>query len=125
MIFFYCIFQAMLHQVTFEVDTEWYRKIEDCKKRIEGRKGTLKYQRVQIFDMAKIVDAANHNNFFFKRVIGIKRYPDLRQYLEQEGLRQALPGVMTIEEGIEVYLNFWTFEEVEEFGILAFELGEI
>lgn len=47
-------------------------------------------------------------------------YPSVKEMLENEGLESLLPGVKSIEEGIELYHSFPGYEErIKEGGIFA------
>ena len=58
----------------------------------------------------------------------VTRYHDVESYLIHEGLRRCLPGVQTLEQGVNVYLKpygFWDPVEVQAYGILAFQVERV
>lgn len=42
--------------------------------------------------------------------------------LEKEGLENVLPGVKSIEEGIQVYRRFYDEEKEKKYGVVAIEI---
>lgn len=53
----------------------------------------------------------------------MNHYPDVRSLLEAEGVENVLPGIETIDAGVERYHSFPGYEErIEEGGIFAIGL---
>ena len=81
-----------------------YKNIIDKKKIIEGKlnKGIFKIisEKIQI-------------NFCFKckkipaKIIDIKKYSNFYEFLLNENLKEILPDVKNIEEGIEIYNSYY------------------
>jgi ASC-1-like (ASCH) protein len=51
-----------------------------------------------------------------------QKYDTFNEYLETEGLKQCLPGISSIEDGLSVYFKYFTKEEEAEFGVVAIRL---
>jgi ASC-1-like (ASCH) protein len=104
-----------------DIDAHWFELIRSGKKKVEGKKGSPSWIDIKKDDL---VYFKSGNNTLFKTVKEIRKYTTIRSYLEQEGLRHTLPGVETIQEGIDIYMNWpisWTEKEVEKYGVLAIE----
>lgn len=56
------------------------------------------------------------------RVAGVRRYTNFRQLVLNEGLRNVLPGVATVADGVKVMQGSLPDAEVEEKGVLALVL---
>ena len=88
------------------------------KKRVEGRKGTLKWKKIE---------SGNHIIFFDKNyykflVLDVRIYTTIKEYLLKEGISNALPGIKTVKEGIKIYKQWTTDEEENKYGFLAIEV---
>ncbi|MQL86960.1 hypothetical protein Taro_019490, partial [Colocasia esculenta] len=53
----------------------------------------------------------------------VKKYPSFLEMLKAESLTKVLPGVKTIEEGVQVYRNFYTEEKEKKSGVLAISVS--
>lgn len=102
----------------------WFRLILIGKKTVEGKKNSPSWSGVRVGDYLKFTDESNGDSIT-KMVDHISYYPDVASYLADEGLDVTLPGITTIQNGLDIYLKptgFWDPSDVEEFGIVAFHL---
>lgn len=83
---------------------------------MEGRKGLSKYANWQKGDMLVFFLGDDE---FETTVTGINRYDSIEDYLKGETIERALPGVKTIEEGVRIYLQWSTREEIEKYGFIG------
>jgi len=95
----------------------WFSHIKEGRKPVEGRKNTPKYQKVSVGDTISFENELG--DVFDAEVTAVRKYPNLESYLEGEGVENALPGIESIEEGIAVYLQWSTLEEIEQYGFLG------
>jgi ASC-1-like (ASCH) protein len=103
----------------------WFTHIREGRKVVEGRKAGGQWGSVTVKDTLFFRNTANAAEVFFARVIGITHYEGpgaLRKYLLGETLARALPGVESLEVGEEIYLTFWTNEEIDEYGMVGIEV---
>mgnify|MGYP002347302458 CR=1 FL=1 len=113
-----------------DVSDPWWTLIYNGLKPIEGRKNSPKWSKIKVGDIIKMV---NGDRYYFTQVIKINEYPSLKNrdkypsgtilwenpllaYLQFEGLNNALPGLVSLEEGQRVYLQWSTYEEIQEYG---------
>ena len=94
----------------------------------DPRKNTPKWAELQPGDVLMVrrspsSDDAAATSDFAVRVLGKRHYATVRAYLEMEGLLATLPGVASVEMGLQVYASYWTEAEVAEHGVLALELA--
>ena len=61
---------------------------------------------------------------FLTKIIGKSVYNTFEEYLETEGLDKCLPGIDTMEEGLNVYFKYFTKEDEEQYGVVAIQLEE-
>ena len=58
-------------------------------------------------------------------IVMVHIYPTFKSLLEQEGLRRVLPGVVSIDDGVRIYENFYPIQEQIKNGIIGIELQRI
>lgn len=102
----------------------WHRKLETGEKPVEGRKGTPTFAGIVASDTIIFIDETGHE--FRATVTGITEYKghadNLRAFLETEILARALPGTRTIEEGMKVYYQWSTPDEIARHGFLGIQV---
>jgi len=117
--------KEMNNGLVIDCSEPWYSLIEKKIKPVEGRKGTKKWASITVGDIVIFRDPMNHERTFKAEVIGINKYigvDALDQYLLKETLERALPGVVTLEEGRQIYLQWSTQEEIVVNGFLGIQL---
>ncbi|KAJ3215725.1 hypothetical protein HK099_006229 [Clydaea vesicula] len=69
----------------------------------------------------------NNGKEFLTKVIGIRRYFTFADYLTAEGLEKCLPveEVKTIEDGVKVYRQYFSEDEEDHYGVVAFEVERV
>lgn len=102
-----------------ECSEPWYSHIKNGKKTIEGRKGTPKWIGIQVGDCIKFVCKDSSFISVVSRINVYSGKDSLRNYLTTEGLDNTLPGINTIDEGIAIYKQWSTQEEITQYGFLA------
>ena len=112
-----------------EVEEPWWTLIRSGLKTVEGRENSPKWSSVKVGDTIKIV---NKGKFYYVNVSNINEYPPspghknpfhpLFDYLLTEGLYNALPGFVTIDEGLKVYLKWSKWDEIEKYGFRGFHI---
>lgn len=113
-----------------DVSDPWWTLIYAGLKPVEGRKNSHKWGSIKVGDIIKMV---NGDKFYYTKVTKINEYPSVKNshkyptgtvlwedpllaYLQFEGLNNALPGLVSLEEGRRVYLQWSTNEEITEHG---------
>jgi len=109
---------------TFNIHCEdpWFSFIRQGIKTVEGRKGTHLYKNIQSGDQ---IHFTNGTESFKAEVSEVRRYDSLEQYFEDATLERALPGVKSLEEGLAIYHQWCTKEQIERYGFLGISLKPI
>jgi ASC-1-like (ASCH) protein len=107
------------------VSDPWFSHIRSERKPIEGRKMSPRWNKILVGD--KIL-MKNNDKFFMVTVINIVKYGSefsdpLRSYLHCETLEKCLPGINSIDDGIEIYHQWSTNEEIKEYGMMAIHVS--
>lgn len=101
------------------VSEPWFTCIRFGLKTVEGRlnRGTLvTIKRGDIIIINEVIRC---------EVLRVSTYPDFKTYLKEEGLVKTLPGILTIEDGIKIYRQFYSEEKERDFGVMAIEIHVI
>lgn len=91
------------------------------QKTIEGRARKGKYSQIKPGDFI-VVHTNDETDYFSVRVKRVAPYPSIKAMLETEGLKNLLPDVDTMDEGIELYRKFYSQQQESEFGMVAIEV---
>ncbi|XP_071938668.1 uncharacterized protein [Coffea arabica] len=105
----------MLATVDFELHVQepFFSQLKDARKTVEGRCAVGNYNR--IVPGAFIL----FNKSLLLQVQDVHKYISFHEMLEAESLQRVLPGVKNIEEGVQVYRNFYSEEKERSNGVLA------
>jgi ASC-1-like (ASCH) protein len=98
----------------------WFTLIQSGKKSVEGRKNHPKYRNFRIGDSV-IFHLGDEE--FETRIVALRLYGSIEDYLMGETISRVLPGVHSISEGVDVYLQWNTREEVKRLGFIAIEIS--
>lgn len=110
------IFNVNLKQCYFE-------QIKNGEKTIEGRLNKDKFAKFKIGDIITFKDESD--NQFDAKITNINIFNSFQSYLEKMTIEKCLPNVKTIEEGIEIYRQFYSIEDEQKYGIMAFTIEVI
>ncbi|MEI7986386.1 MAG: ASCH domain-containing protein [Armatimonadota bacterium] len=102
-----------------DIQTRWMEGLLSGEKKVEGKRNSKTWYGMKVGDE---ISFRCDGQTLSMRIVAIRKYKTLRRYLEAEGLLRTLPGVLTIKEGIALYREYWTKEEIIRDGILAIEV---
>ncbi|KAI3470331.1 hypothetical protein Pfo_026994 [Paulownia fortunei] len=108
-------FLSMLKEVDFELHVQepFFSQLNDGLKTIEGRCAVGDYKRIKCGHLLLF------NKCLTLQVQDIRQYASFHEMLEAESLAKVLPGVSSIEEGVQIYRNFYSEEKERSNGVLA------
>ena len=103
---------------TFNIhcDDPWFSFIREGIKPVEGRKKTHSYKHIKAGDT---INFSNGKENFIAKVTEVREYESLEKYFEDVGLEKALPGISTLEEGLNIYYQWSTEEKIRQYGFLG------
>jgi ASC-1-like (ASCH) protein len=96
----------------------WFTLGKQGKKTIEGRLKKDKFTKIKKNDNW-IVFNNDKSDRFQIMVLDVCEYSSFQEYLSKEGLKRTLPNVSTIEDGVNIYRQFYSELQEREFGIIA------
>ena len=101
------------------VNRIWFEFIREGKKTIEGRLNKGKFKDMKIGDIISFVNDANKVKV---QIINKTKYNTFKEYLVMEGLKNTLPNIKTIKDGLDVYYSYYTKNQEREHKIVAIEI---
>lgn len=110
---------------TIEVAEPWFSHIKSGEKTVEGKKATPKWMVIKAGDTIKFVNPAGDE--VYKIVKDVRHYlpggnDPLDNYLAFEGIRNCVPGITSLEKARDVYLQYYSIDDIAEYGMLAIRL---
>ncbi|KAM7465124.1 hypothetical protein LguiB_012686 [Lonicera macranthoides] len=105
----------ILKTVDFDLHVQepFFSQLKDGLKTIEGRCAIGDYNRIGSGALILF------NKCLVLQVEDVHRYASFSEMLEAESLTKVLPGVETIEEGVQVYRKFYSEEKERLNGVVA------
>jgi ASC-1-like (ASCH) protein len=105
------------------VNEPWFIYIMNGQKTVEGRLRKGKFLDLKRGDIVTIINSENTR--ITKKIKRVTNYISFSNMIILEGIDNILPGVHTLEEGIQIYRQFYTKEMEEEFGVIAIEIEPV
>ena len=103
-------------------DEPYFTYVREGKKTIEGRLVKGLYAEVQAGDYIEIHNRNNDSDYFFVEVVGVEKYPSFLSLLMQVDYKKVLPNVGSLEEGVNIYRQFYPKEKERDCGVVALEV---
>jgi len=111
---------------TKNLSEPWFSLIKLGIKKCEGRLNKDDFSNMVKGDCILFVN----NDFGFSRsfrckITSIRKYNSFKDYLKNETLERCLPGIDTIEDGINIYYKYYKKEDEDLYKIVAIRLRVI
>ncbi|XP_057498443.1 uncharacterized protein LOC130782968 isoform X2 [Actinidia eriantha] len=106
---------SVLKTVDFELHVQepFFTQLKDGLKTVEGRCAVGNYNRIASGSLILF------NKCLVLQVQDVHRHASFSKMLGAESLTKVLPGVETIEEGVQIYRKFYSEEKERSNGVLA------
>ena len=117
----------MSHKMS--LNDPWFHYVKSNQKLYEGRKYSEQMRSIKIGDQIIL----NHHTdpqqeSFTRKVIGIHPFKTFSEGLsdfEKKGLlERILPGVESVEDGVNIYFRYVSLKTQEQVGVVFFELSD-
>lgn len=100
----------------------WFSLIKLGIKTVEGTLNKGDFEEMKIGDNIMFIN----NEFGFERIFIIRikiicYYSSFQSFLEYETLAKCLPGIDNIQDGLNIYYNYYTRDDELKHKIKAFE----
>jgi ASC-1-like (ASCH) protein len=114
---------------SFNVSEPWFSLIQAGTKSVEGRLAKSKFAEIQAGEIIRWTNEELKNKDgkpmireVITKVSAVAYYPDFEKYLAAERLKNCLPGVRTIKDGVSIYHKFYPKEERQKYKVMAIHL---
>jgi ASC-1-like (ASCH) protein len=115
--------------VDIKIDKEWFDAIQNGSKTVEGKKNHGKWAEIVAGTTVRFINATT-GEIILRKVKSFGEYhgnpnsDPIRDMLLTEGLSHVLPGVTSIEAGVQLYNNLWTGDEkiIAMYGVRAIRI---
>jgi ASC-1-like (ASCH) protein len=111
-------------QLKLHIQEKYFLLIENGIKTVEGRLFTEEFKNIS--KKTRIIFFTTENKILECQINRISKYPNFKEMLEQEGLKNMLPGVENLSEGVAIYQSFPGYNENEfQLGAISLEIEVI
>lgn len=108
------------------LNSPWYEYVRDGYKKYEGR---CDWKQVKEYVVGDLINVSHHTDStreqYQIQIVKIHKYKNFEEGLRNLNLNQVLPGVQTVEEGIEIYKKYYKLSTQNEHGICMIEILKI
>lgn len=100
------------------VSLPWYNLIKDGKKSVEGRPNRKDFAQMKIGDKIEFFNKELNENFMTE-ITNVSHHKTFEEMIRTNGIDNVLPGIRTIDEGVQVYMQYYTKDIEAEFGVVG------
>ncbi len=100
------------------VSLPWYNLIKEGKKTVEGRPKRNTFAQMKIGQVVKFFNKELNESFCVK-IVGISEHKTFEDMIRSNGIDNVLPGIRNIDEGVQVYMQYYNKEIESEFGVVG------
>lgn len=101
------------------VQDPWFSYIKRGEKTVEGRLNKGSFTEMKVND---VVLWRNDNKSVKTKIISIHHHKSFENMLKSHSLKNTLPGIKTIKDGVNVYREFYSKKDEQKYGVLAIKL---
>lgn len=103
------------------IQDPWFTQISIGKKIVEGRLNKGLFRKLKTGDIVIWFNRKN-NKKFRTEILKTVVYKTFKEMIEKEGIKNILPIIDNINDGIKVYRQWYSEEMEKEFGVLGIHL---
>ena len=107
-------------EIRITLKEPWFSYIKEGKKTIEGRINKGLFRQLQ---PGKNVIFTNGYNQVKVKIIGKNEYSSFEEMLKKESLGSVLPNIKSIQEGVNIYRQYFTEDVEKQYGVVALKLS--
>lgn len=108
------------------VKEPWFTLIKMKLKSVEGRLNKGLFSKFKKGDIVNWIKITNNKKYSVKtKIVSVNRYKGFEEMLRRETLKRTLPGIPTINCGVEVYRQYFSENFEKKYGVVAIQLEVI
>ena len=100
------------------VSLPWFNLIKEGKKTVEGRPNRKDFAQMKIGDRIEFFNKELNENFMVE-IINVSHHKTFEEMISSNGIDNVLPGIRNLDEGVQVYMQYYTKEIEAEFGVVG------
>jgi len=100
------------------VSLPWFNLIKEGKKSVEGRPNRKDFAQMKIGDRIEFFNKELNENFMAE-IVNVTHHKTFEEMIKSNGIDNVLPGVRNLDEGVQVYMQYYTKEIEAEFGVVG------
>lgn len=113
----------MNHRYRKNLSEPWFSYMKNNEKTVEGRLNRDDWMSMNVGDVLVLVNKQTDVERTIQvKIVQIHLYDSFQLYLEKEGLKNCLPGIETMEKGLEIYHKLYSKEEEQMYKVKAFHV---
>lgn len=94
----------------------WFSLIKQSLKTVDARPKKGEFAKLKKDD---IIVWNNKNDKFTAKVTNVKKYESFEEMLNAEKLNNVIPYAKTVNDGVNIYRQYYSKEDEKKYGILA------
>ena len=112
----------MSEEKSVTISSPWFGFIKSGKKKIEGRLNFGYFSHLKENDIIRLSNSEKTE--VIKCVVKkIEKFGSFHELLDNERLKDVLPGIDTVEAGVEIFNKFYKPEDITKNGVLGITLA--
>jgi len=100
------------------VSLPWFNLIREGKKSVEGRPNRKDFAQMKVGDQIEFFNKELNENFMAE-IINVSHHKTFEEMIKSNGIDNVLPGIRNLDEGVQVYMQYYTKEIEAEFGVVG------
>jgi ASC-1-like (ASCH) protein len=106
------------------LNSPWFEHVKNGSKIYEGR---CNWKQASQYKVGDFLNVKHHTDSskqeYIVKIVNIYKFDTFKTALSELTLSEVLPGIQTIEEGVNIYLRYYKLTTQLENGILMLELN--
>lgn len=114
-------FEYEMKRYDIHVSEPWFSYIVSGQKTAEGRLNKSVFAQFKPKDILNIFNKQLQQNFEFQ-ITEIHKYDTFKEMITDLGIENVLPGISSVEDGVNIYRQWYDEKAENEFGVLAIKI---
>ncbi len=100
----------------------WFSLVKSGKKTVEGRLIKSDFAKMVIGDIIKFYNKVDKSDIFQVEITKIRKYNTFKEMITKERLKNVLPTIKKIEDGVKIYHDIYNEEDEKKYNVVAIRM---
>jgi ASC-1-like (ASCH) protein/mannose-6-phosphate isomerase-like protein (cupin superfamily) len=100
------------------VSLPWFTLIKEGKKTVEGRPNRKDFAQMKVGDKIEFFNKELNENFMAE-ITNVSHHKTFEEMIKSNGIDNVLPGIRNLDEGVEVYMQYYNKNIEAEYGVVG------